>query len=150
MSVLDKLNRIELWRYANEFVSKSFSTRGFDVSRKIDGNEGLIVTNKSGKQYQIRVKSFRFSTKYVFVSKESFDINQENLYLALVLFNSENTQSVYLIPSSAWVKETDLFRDRKYEKDGHISKPEWGLNVSPKNRHLLNQYEFNKVISRLN
>lgn len=146
----DKLNHLQIGKYAEYYVKMEFTSYGFDVYASEVDDHGIdfIVKNNIGQYFEIQVKSARRpQTSYVFASKEKFNIKQENLLMALVLFNNEKVPEMFLIPSKAWLNENDLFRDRDYID--RKSKPEWGLNISTKNIHLLNDYNFEKTLKQI-
>ena len=46
-----------------------------------------------------------------------------------------------MIPATAWNTPNAVLVDRKYDKPGQKSEPEWGINISKKNYHLLDEYK---------
>ena len=55
-------------------------------------------------------------------------------------FVDEQLPEVFVIPSVAWTMPNEVLVDRKYDKPGQKSKPEWGINLSKKNYNLLSSY----------
>lgn len=78
--------------------------------------------------------------------KDKFDLAQD-LFLALTTLCEKQDPILYLIPSIAWKKPNALFVSRDYI--GLESKPEWGLNLSQKNMHYLEQYTFSNMLPKL-
>jgi len=78
--------------------------------------------------------------------KDKF-VLRENLYLALGMLIEGEPPELFLIPSTVWKEESDVFVDRDYE--GLKSRPEWGLNLLQKNMPLLEPYRFEKTIEAL-
>lgn len=83
------------------------------------------------------------------MGKEHFNIEDESLYLCLLIFEQESFPDMYLIPATAWRTESELLRYRPYDKPGQKSKPEYGINISKKNMHMLNEYKFTDMINKL-
>jgi hypothetical protein len=56
--------------------------------------------------------------------------------------------TIYIIPTAEWKHPNKVLSDREYDKPGHKSDPEWGLNLSSKNLPYLEKYKaehfFNK------
>lgn len=145
------LNNIQVGRYAEYYVKMEFTQYGFDVygAEVDDHGVDFVVRTPQGVYLDIQVKSARSAQTgyhYVFARKEKFKL-KENLYAAVVLFPNNKPPKLFLIPSMAWQKPSDLFCDRDYV--GKKSKPEWGLNLSEKNMIELNQFEFGKCIKVL-
>ncbi len=144
----DQLNSFQIGKYAEYYVKMEFTSYGFDVYSSEVDDKGIdfIVKKDNGLYYEIQVKSVRKSN-YVFALKDRFHAHRDNVFMALVLFINEELPELYLIPSKEWLKPNDLLRDREYQ--GKKSSPEWGINISKKNRPLLKQYEFNRIIQQL-
>jgi hypothetical protein len=81
------------------------------------------------------------------MQKGKWDINNSNIFLALLLFEDGKLPETYLISSTAWKTLNDLLCDRNYE--GLKSKPEYGLNLSKKNMPLLQPYKLEEVLISL-
>lgn len=142
-----ELNNLQLGRYGEYFAKMEFASYGLDVYTSEVDDHGIdfVIKNKLGKFFEIQVKAIRLEkTGYVFMRKDKFNIEQDNLLLMLLLFEEGKLPKSYLIPSKEWADENDLFRDREYE--GLKSKPEYGLNISKKNMVLLEQYSFENII----
>lgn len=146
-----RLNNLQLGKYAEQFVKLSFLSYGYNVYLAEVDDHGIdfIIKSLSGKYYEIQVKSCQSTTGYVFAQKDKFNVEQNNLYMALVIFKNGCLPQIFLIPASAWKNENALLRNRNYEKEGQKSKPEWGVNISNKNMDLLKEYEISKAIGTL-
>ncbi len=141
------LSRLQLGRYAEYFVKMEFTLAGFDVYASEVDDKGIdfIIRKGENSYYDVQVKSVR-RLNYIFFPKGKFNL-RKNLLAAIVLFSEGVPPKIFLIPSTVWVKPNDLFVSRDYE--GKKSKPEWGLNLSKKNLHLLTQFELDKVVEEL-
>jgi len=141
-----QLNHMQIGRFAEYLVKMEMTSYGFDVYTSEVDDHGIdfIAKNKVNEFLEIQVKSARIDrTSYVFATKDKFEVSNENLLMALVLFDECKSPRTYLIPAETWNEENDLFRDRKY--DDKKSKPEWGLNISKKNLGMLGPYEIDKI-----
>ena len=55
----------------------------------------------------------------------------------------------YIVPVPVWKNDvTGMFVHRTYE--GKKSKPEYGMNLSAKNMHFIENYKLEKMIDRIN
>lgn len=66
-------------------------------------------------------------------------------------FKDNEMPEVYIVPITAWKTQNAVLVDREYDKPGQKSKPEWGINYSKKNKHLLEPYKiehFFRKVSR--
>ena len=143
------LTPMQLGKYAEYYVKMEFASYGFQVfsSEINDSSVDFIVKGKSKKYYEVQVRSIRETSGYVFTPKDRFDVEQENLFMALVIFKEDYHPKLFLIPAKAWKEPNDLLRDRDYE--GLKSKPEWGINTSKKNMPLLDEYGFASSVGLL-
>lgn len=144
----NKLNNLQLGRYAEYFAKMEFASYGLDVYTSEVDDHGIdfIVKDKKGRFCEIQVKS-KTEKGYVFMQKSKFDIENKNLYLALLIFESGKLPDIFLIPSEAWKIPNEVFVDRKYDKPGQKSQPEYGINISNKNYDILNIFRFNESIN---
>lgn len=142
-----KMNPLQLGRYGEYYAKMEFSSYGMDVytSEVDDHGVDFVAKTKNGTFIEIQVKSVRVEkTQYVFMTKEHFNLDNDNLYLMLQLFEEDKLPLVYLIKASEWKNENELLRDRNY--DGLKSKPEYGINLSKKNKLLLQKYLLENII----
>jgi|SRR6266540_2501259 len=142
-----RLNRLQLGRYAEYFVKMEFTLFGFDVySAEVD-DRGIdfVIRRGHDQYYDVQVKSIR-ERGYVFFEKAKFEL-RDNLLAALVLFISAKPPELYVIPSTSWRQPNTLFVGYDYEL--RKSKPEWGLNLSRRNLHLLRPFRFDSVAPSL-
>ena len=76
---------------------------------------------------------------YTFMKQSDFDLSNKHLFLVLIIFIENCLPNIYLVPTSAWNNQNNMFVIRNYD-EGQKSKPEYGVNISNKNKHLLEQY----------
>ena len=142
-----RLNSLQLGRYAEYYAKMEFASYGLEVFTSEVDDRGIdfIVRDKNGRFCEIQVKSLR-GNGYVFAPKSKFNIDNENLYLTLLIFKPNHMPDIYLIPSKVWKSPNEVFVDRDYDKPGQTSKPEYGINISQKNYDILDKYRFETVV----
>ena len=144
-----KLNHLQLGKYGEYFAKMEFSRAGFDIYTSEVDDKGIdfIIRKNDSEHYDVQVKSVR-NYNYVFMRKEVFK-PRENLLLAMILFEDGKLPTPCLIPSLDWIKkENKILAEKNYENKK--SKPEWGVNITPKNAGELKQlYDFEKQIKLL-
>jgi hypothetical protein len=153
----DDLTSLPVGKYAEYFVKMEFTMLGFDVyTSEVDdkGIDFVIRKNIKGtnqetnRYYDVQAKSIRNTkTKYVFMPKDKFDVNDGNLMLALVVFTNGKPPELFLIPSKDWKNSNCLLVGYDYE--GKKSAPEWGVSITNKSMPILMNYLFDEVIYQL-
>jgi hypothetical protein len=144
----ESLSSLQIGRYAEYYAKMEVASYGLEVyTSEVDdhGIDFIVRKPKSTDYYEIQVKSIRHDG-YVFMTKKSWDIEQKNLHLILVIFDEDKTPDIFLIPATAWQDLNDLFRFRAYDGADYKSEPEYGLNLSQKNMYLLEPYIFESFI----
>ena len=142
-----RLTHLQVGRYAEYFTKMEFTLHGFDVYTAEVDERGIdfVIRTKDHRYYDVQVKSLR-SLGYIFFPKHHFEL-RPNLLAAVVLLLPSQPPDLYLIPSTRWLTPDAVFVERLYE--GLKSKPEWGLNLSKKNRALLDPFEFHRAVRTL-
>ena len=143
----NRLNHLQLGRYAEYLAKMEFTLYGFDVYTVEVDDRGIdfVVRLSNSRYYDIQVKSIR-DLNYIFFPKDKFDL-RDNLIAVVVIFIEGKAPQLYLIPSTVWSEPNALLVSHDYE--GKKSKPEWGLNLSQKNLPLLAEFSFDKAVQRL-
>jgi hypothetical protein len=144
------LNLQQVGAYAEYFVKMEFTMHGFQVFSPEVDDRGIDFIARFGKGswLEIQVKSVR-EAKYIFLTKEKFCLSPM-AYAAIVILTEGHKPALYLISSEEWKRPNDLLRDRDYKAEGQTSAPEWGINLSKKNKPLLDKYRFDRIIQSLN
>ena len=142
----NKLNRMQLGRYAEYYAKMEFASYGLDVytSEVDDHGVDFIVKDKKKIFNEIQVKSLR-NKGYTFMQHEKFDLSNKALYLVLMIFEDDKLPNIYLISTDAWNNENNMFIIRNFDK-GQKSKPEYGVNIANSNKELLEKYRFEYMI----
>lgn len=142
----NKLNRMQLGKYAEYYAKMEFASYGLDVytSEVDDHGVDFIVKDKKNIFNEIQVKSLR-KKGYTFMQQEKFDLSNKALYLVLMIFEDNKLPNIYLISTDAWNNENNMFIIRNFDK-GQKSKPEYGVNIANSNKELLEKYRFECII----
>ncbi|MCH7483680.1 MAG: DUF4365 domain-containing protein [Chloroflexi bacterium] len=143
----ERLNPLQVGRYAEYLVKMEFTRLGFSVfgAEVDDRGIDMVVRTDAAQYFDVQVKSSR-KLSYIFLSKDKFEI-AKNVLAAIVIFFEGEPPRLFLIPSTAWKNPDALLRDRDYGS-GRKSKPEWGINVSRRNLPLLDRFAFEKIAQR--
>lgn len=143
------LNNLQLGRYAEYFAKMEFASYGLEVYTSEVDDHGIdfIVKDKKGRFCEIQVKS-KTNNGYVFMQKNKFDIDNKNFYLTLLVFKTGKLPDIFLIPSETWKEPNGVFVDRKYNKPGQKSKPEYGINISQVKYDILEMFKFEEYIKK--
>ena len=141
------LNHLQIGRYAEYLVKMACTLHGFDVYGAEVDDRGIdfVLRAEPVGYYDVQVKSLRGSG-YVFAPKSTFEPITRRL-VAVVQFIERAAPSMYLIPGTSWQTPTPLLVGRDYL--GMKSPPEWGVNMSKKNRAELEQHRFDLTARKL-
>src|SRR5436190_17682759 len=142
--IWNRLNHLQVGRYAEYFVKMEFTLFGFDAFTAEVDDKGIdfVIRRNVETFYDIQVKSLRLkgTSGYVFFPKTTF-APRLSLIAALVLFRDGTPPEPYLFPSTAWLSPTPLLVARDYP--GSLkSHPEWGVNISRRNQPYLDRFAF--------
>jgi len=97
-------------------------------------------------RYDILDLLYSFFNNYIYFLKENFKL-RENRLATILLFENMKEPMIYLIPSLEWLSPNSLLVSRDYINKK--SEPEWGLNISQKNKTVLEQYQFDRIIEKI-
>ncbi len=143
---INKLNKIQVYRYAENLMKIEFMRLGLEVYPSEVDDRGIdFVVDHDNNYYAIQVKSSR-DLNYIYFRKDKFQ-PRDNLLAAVVLFNSSEVPSFYLIPSTRWDSPDSFFVSRDYLDKK--SKPEYGLNLSKRNLPFLETYSIDNTFYNL-
>ncbi|MGI9104382.1 MAG: hypothetical protein ACR2IF_18215 [Terriglobales bacterium] len=143
-----KLNKQQVGAYAEYFVKMELTMHGFQVySPEVDDRGiDLVARLEDGPFVALQVKAVR-DFGYVFLQKSKFVLSDQ-LFLGLALLFEGESPELYLIPSRTWETPNALFVGRDYG-EGKVSAPEWGINLSARNKPLLESYLFDGMVRQL-
>ena len=125
--------KMTLLSYGVSIYTSEVDDHGIDFAA--EGRNGFL---------KFQVKGIRASSQYVFMRKEYFDIEDDAMFLFLLLLADGEHPDMYLIPASAWRQESRAFVSHDYE--GKKSKPEYGVNISKKNMPELEKYRLEHML----
>lgn len=144
---LSQKSKLKFGTYGEYYAKMEFASYGADVyTSEVDDHGIDFVCKLKDRFLEIQVKSIQEGTGYVFMQKEYFDIENENLFLCLLIFKQGCLPNLYLIPATEWKTTNALLVFRPYDKPGQTSKPEYGINISNKNMQYLDKYQFDTII----
>ena len=138
-----QLNHMQIGRYAEYYAKMEFASYGFEVyTSEVDdhGVDFIIKVPNEKEFYEVQVKSVR-NYGYVFVSKSKMPELTKDRIVCYLHFIDGQLPDVFVIPSTVWKTPNAVFVDRKYDKPGQKSEPEWGINISRKNYDLISIYK---------
>lgn len=142
--------RLQLGKCGEYLAKIQFITNDFEVySSDVDdrGIDLVVRQNKESRFFEIQVKAIK-KKGYVFMQKQVFS-PKENLYLLLLIFDTELNPEVLLIPSLEWLRKSyPFFVYRDYV--GKKSKPEYGINFSKDSLAIIkSEFAFSKRVLEL-
>ena len=150
---LSKHSSLQIGKIGEYWAKLMLSLYGLDIYTSEVDEKGIdfVIRIDDSRHLDIQVKTIRLDrTSYAYVFKKgAWEQLRKNLFLVLICIDTGQPPKLYLIPSIAWKNENNLLRYRKYDKPGQKSKPEWGLNISKKNRGLLEEYRIDIQVEKM-
>lgn len=136
----------KLGTFCEYYAKMALLSYGVNIyTPEIDDHGVDFVAEGRNGFLKFQVKSTRLSSTYVFMQRKYFDIEDDAMFLFLILLSDGEHPRMYIIPTSAWRQESTVFVSRNY--DGKKSKPEHGVNVSRKNMREIEKYAIEKMLS---
>jgi hypothetical protein len=146
------LNPSQLGRYALSLVKQKFESLGFRVILFHNGKrQRFYVEGVKNKRLEIQVSSlrrdadFQGSNTRICTAKHLFNIDDDNLYMAAVVFEIYPMPEIYLIPAAIWQNPLWPFDSKTYPK----ALPDYGIKLSANWREDLKDYEIAAVVKEL-
>ena len=135
------LKPLQLGRYAEYYAKMEFTSYGYEVytSEVDDHGVDFIAKSPAGQFLEVQVKAMR-NKNYVSIHKDKISLDNAHL-VCYIVFNNGSFPDVYIIPATVWTEPNGVFVSYDYKK------PEWGINYSLKNAHLLNPYKAENYFS---
>ena len=144
------MNKVELNMFAIAYAKKAFQKQGFSIEKSPAalGEVNFLAVPGKGTPKKIKVRSAGQIPNYIFVTKNKFNIDDNDLYMAVVYVSGESEEPIlYVIPATEWGKGIYPFKGRDYDKPGLSSDAEWGINLSQKTIDAMESYRgLQKVI----
>ena len=138
-----KLNHLQRGRYAEYYAKMEFTSYGYEVyTSEVDdhGVDFVVKHPKNDSFCEVQVKSL-MDYGYVFIPKSKMPKLTETRLLCCIQFIDGEQPHIFIIPSTVWMEPNAVFVDRKYDKPGQTSEPEWGMNISKKNFSVIEQFK---------
>lgn len=134
-----------------DIVANEFDKYGLTIlsTSAKETNADIPVKTKSGVTLKIVVRALSPTSQYTFIEQDRFDIEDINLYMAVVYYKNAFDQDIYLFPASVWRNAISPFSSRSFNKPGLVSKPEYGITFSQKALEQIGMYRFSSVIGNL-
>lgn len=139
----DKLNQRQLGQYGEYYAKMEFASYGYDVYTSEVDDHGVDFVARdivTGTFYEVQVKSI-YKGKYTYMQKQHMRVDDKYRLVCFLKFEDDRLPEVYIIPATAWQKPNAILVDRKYDKPGQKSKPEWGISYTIKNKKLIEKYK---------
>ena len=144
-----KLSGLQLGRYAEYYAKMEFASYGFEVyTSEVDDHGVDFVVKMPGMDrfYEVQVKSVR-DYGYVYIAKSKMPNLSEDRLVCYLHFIDGQLPDVFVLPATAWKNPNVVLVDRKYDKPGQKSEPEWGINISKKNYDMLKAYRADLILA---
>lgn len=139
-------NSQKLGTFGEYYAKMSLASYGMSIYTSEVDDHGIDFVAESSKGFlKFQVKTIRSkSTSYVFMKQNFFDVNDDSLYLLLLILIDGEHPKMYAIPASTWKNsQNGVFVYHAY------AKPEYGINISKKNMPLLDIYTLDKMIDKI-
>ena len=144
-----KLNRQQLGAYAEYYAKMGFVSYGFHVytSEIDDHGVDFVAESPAGELFCVQVKGVSGSN-YTFIKQDKIVCDVSHL-VCYLRFEEGAMPEVFVFPASVWNNPNALFVRRDFNSQRQKSKPEYGIQYSAKNRHLLEGYEAEVFLRNL-
>ena len=149
--IWSELKSMQLGRYAEYYAKMEFASYGLEVyTSEVDdhGVDFVIKAPNKNRFYEVQVKAVR-DYGYVYMAKSKMPELSDDRLICYLHFIDGDLPDVFVIPASAWATPNAVLVDRKYDKPGQKSEPEWGINISKKNYDILNEYKAETYLKNL-
>lgn len=144
-----ELTTQKLGTFCEYYAKMTLTSYGMSIYTSEVDDHGIdfVAETPSGfKKFQ--VKALRQGSTYTFMREEHFNINDDSLYLFLLVLNDGEHPNMFIIPTSAWKEaNSNIFVYHAYE--GKKSKPEYGVNISTKNKPFLDKYRIENMLETI-
>lgn len=131
--------------FGEYYAKMSLMSYGISVYTTEVDDHGIDFVAETKKGFlKFQVKTVRDTTKYVFMKKDVFDINDTSLYLLLLILTDGEHPNLYAVPATSWNhRDKTAFVFHPYDT------PEYGINLSKKNWPQLAEYEIENFIKTI-
>lgn len=146
------LDRMRVGKWGELLFGMALSKAGLDTFTPLVDDRSIdLLARLPGepiKYVEFQIKTVRLVTStYIFAKKRLFGLGADRYVGVVVLVEGKAEPAIYIIPSMLWLNPQAPFVARDYE--GKQSEPEYGLTISSRNLHLLEQYRFERQVALL-
>lgn len=144
----NKLNSLQIGKYAEYFAKMEFISYGFDVYTVEVDDKGIdFLLRIKENVFEIQVKGV-YKSSTIYFTKEKFN-PKDNYWIALVRFVQGKFPELYMIPSMDFLNpDYGLLTIREYGDD-RVSKPEYGINLAKMHQNTLSNYSIENFLKRV-
>ncbi len=145
----EDLTRQKLGTFGEYYAKMTLVSYGMSIYTAEVDDHGIDFVAETKRGFlKFQVKTIRQGTDYVFMKARNFDIEDESLYLFLIVLTDGEHPTMYVIPASSWNdSEKSVFVYHDYE--GKKSESEYGLNLSKKNMPQLEVFAVGNFVDSL-
>ena len=141
----EKLNKIKLGKYAEQYAKMEFSSYCFDVYSNDVDDHGVdfIVKSPSSIFYEIQVKSIRIDKNHsAEIDKTKMNLSNERFLVCFVIFKEKELPCLYLLKPNLWSENNN----GDLSKIFHTNPTNYSIRPYKKNLFILNNFSFDKQI----
>ncbi|WP_325199768.1 hypothetical protein [Oscillibacter sp.] len=141
----EQLTSQALGKFCEYYAKMALLSYGVRIYTPEIDDHGIDFVAEGRKGFlKFQVKGVR-GLSQVFMEKEKFDVEDDAMFLILLLLVDGEEPDMYVIPASAWRRESPVFVSHDYS--GKKSRPDYTVNVSKKNLPELEQYRLENMLS---
>lgn len=139
-----QISHLQLGKIAEYYAQVEFLSYGYEIYDTIVDDRGIdFIARKNDETFEIQVKAVR-NYNYTFISESKMPSLSEKRLVCYMNFTDNTAPVVYVIPATAWINPNEVFTHKKYE-----SGAEYGINLSRKNAHILDDYIATNVLEAI-
>ena len=140
----DRLTTQALGKFCEYYAKMALLSYGIRIYTPEIDDHGIDFVAEGRKGFlKFQVKGVR-GLSQVFMEKRYFDVEDDAMFLILILLMDGEEPEESIIPSSVWRQESRVFVSHEYE--GKKSRPDHAVNVSRKNMPELEPYRLENML----
>ena len=139
-----EISHLQLGKIAEYYAQAEFLSYGFEIYDTVVDDRGIdFIARKNDGFFEVQVKAVR-NYNYTFISESKMPQLSGERLVCYMNFIDDEQPIAYVIPATAWINPNDVLTRKKYE-----SGVEYGINISGKNAHLLDDYIAANVLGAI-
>ena len=139
-----EISHLQLGKIAEYYAQTEFLSYGFEVYDTVVDDRGIdFIARKNDEFFEIQVKAVR-NYNYTFIPESKMPCLSNTRLVCYMNFIDNETPVVYVIPAMAWRNPNEVFTHKTYENS-----VEYGINISKKHSHILDDYIAQNVFCRM-